>query len=226
MNVVYGGTAAQMIKDKVPDLTVRKICMKAIEDAAESLGSLYKNKHTGIFGQLGMLSFNGNKIITTGGGGYIVTNDKLFAVKAKHLTTTAKVPHKWDFNRDMICYKHRMPNLNTTLLLAQLEKLNNFIKNKRKLAGDYEKFFKTIDYFFFRDPEDSRSNYWLNVILLKNKNQRGEFLDYTNKNSVMTRPTWMLINKLQMFKDCHQSDLKNAKYLEERIVNIQSSVRF
>ena len=209
---------------------IKTICNKynilLIEDAAESLGSFYKNKHTGTFGQLGTLSFNGNKIITAGGGGCIVTNDKSLAVKAKHLTTTAKIPHKWDFNHDMIGYNYRMPNLNAALLLAQLEKLNDFIKNKRKLASDYEKFFKTIDYFFFKEPKDSRSNYWLNVILLKNKKQRDEFLDYTNKNGVMTRPAWQLMNKLKMFKGCYQSNLENAKYLEERIVNIPSSVRF
>ncbi|WP_440681204.1 LegC family aminotransferase [Candidatus Pelagibacter sp. HIMB1623] len=209
---------------------IKTICNKynifLIEDAAESLGSFYKNKHTGTFGQIGTLSFNGNKIITAGGGGCIITNDKSLAVKAKHLTTTAKIPHKWDFNHDMIGYNYRMPNLNAALLIAQLEKLNNFIKNKRKLANDYEKFFKSIDYFFFKEPKFSRSNYWLNVILLKNKKQRDKFLDYTNKNGVMTRPAWKLMNKIKMFKDCHQLDLKNANYLEERIVNIPSSVRF
>ena len=208
---------------------IKKICddyyIFLIEDAAESIGSTYKGRHTGTFGQLGDISFNGNKIITGGGGGCIITNDKVLAEKAKYLTTTAKVPHKWDFNHDMVGYNYRMPNLNAALLVAQLENLNNFINNKRKLANYYETFFSNTDYFFFKEPSNSKSNYWLNVILLKNRKQRDEFLDITNKNGVMTRPTWRLMNELEMFKDCEGVDLKNAKYLEERVVNIPSSVR-
>jgi perosamine synthetase len=208
---------------------IKKICddyyIFLIEDAAESIGSTYKGKHTGTFGQLGAISFNGNKIITGGGGGCIITNDKVLAEKAKYLTTTAKVPHKWDFNHDMVGYNYRMPNLNAALLVAQLENLNNFINNKRELANYYETFFSNTDYFFFKEPSNSKSNYWLNVILLKNRKQRDEFLDFTNKNGVMTRPTWRLMNELEMFKDCEGVDLKNAKYLEERVVNIPSSVR-
>lgn len=208
---------------------IKKICddyyIFLIEDAAESIGSTYKGKHTGTFGQLGAISFNGNKIITGGGGGCIITNDKVLAEKAKYLTTTAKVPHKWDFNHDMVGYNYRMPNLNAALLVAQLENLNNFINNKRELANYYETFFSTTDYFFFKEPSNSKSNYWLNVIFLKNRKQRDEFLDFTNKNGVMTRPTWRLMNELEMFKDCEGVDLKNAKYLEERVVNIPSSVR-
>ena len=208
---------------------IKKICddyyIFLIEDAAESIGSTYKGKHTGTFGQLGAISFNGNKIITGGGGGCIITNDKVLAEKAKYLTTTAKVPHKWDFNHDMVGYNYRMPNLNAALLVAQLENLNNFINNKRELANYYETFFSSTDYFFFKEPSNSKSNYWLNVILLKNRKQRDEFLDFTNKNGVMTRPTWRLMNELEMFKDCEGVDLKNAKYLEERVVNIPSSVR-
>ena len=208
---------------------IKKICDEnyifLIEDAAESIGSIYKGKHTGTFGQLGTISFNGNKIITSGGGGCIITNNKLLAKKAKHLTTTAKIPHKWDFNHNMVGYNYRMPNLNAALLVAQLENLNNFIKDKRNLAEHYENFFKRTDFIFFREPKDSKSNYWLNVILLKNKKKRDEFLDITNKNGVMTRPTWKLMNELKMFKDCQITDLKNAKYLEKRIVNIPSSVR-
>ena len=195
-----------------------------IEDSAESLGSLYKDKQTGTFGHLGVISFNGNKIITAGGGGCIVTNDEVLAKKAKHLTTTAKLPHKWDFNHDMIGYNYRMPNLNAALLLAQFENLDNFISNKRKLANNYEVFFSGSEYNFYKEPKCSKSNYWLNTILLKNKQQRDEFLEETNSNDVMTRPVWRLMNELEIFKDCQCSDLKNAKYLEERIVNIPSSV--
>ena len=195
-----------------------------IEDSAESLGSLYKDKQTGTFGHLGVISFNGNKIITAGGGGCIVTNDEVLAKKAKHLTTTAKLPHKWDFNHDMIGYNYRMPNLNAALLLAQFENLDNFISNKRKLANNYEVFFSGSEYNFYKEPKCSKSNYWLNTILLKNKQQRDEFLEETNSNDVMTRPVWRLMNELEIFKDCQCSDLTNAKYLEERIVNIPSSV--
>jgi len=195
-----------------------------IEDSAESLGSLYKDKQTGTFGHLGVISFNGNKIITAGGGGCIVTNDEVLAKKAKHLTTTAKLPHKWDFNHDMIGYNYRMPNLNAALLLAQFENLDNFISNKRKLANNYEVFFSGSEYNFYKEPKYSKSNYWLNTILLKNKQQRDEFLEETNSNDVMTRPVWRLMNELEIFKDCQCSDLTNAKYLEERIVNIPSSV--
>jgi perosamine synthetase len=208
---------------------IKKICDEnyifLIEDAAESLGSFYKKKHTGSFGQIGTLSFNGNKIITAGGGGCIVTDNKLLAEKAKHLTTTAKIPHKWDFNHDMIGYNYRMPNLNAALLIAQMERLNTFLKDKRKLANQYDKFFKNTDYFFFKEPKDCASNYWLNTILVNNKKQRDDFLNFTNKNNIMTRPAWKLMNELKMFKNCQNSDLKNAKYLEERIVNIPSSVR-
>ena len=207
---------------------IKKICDEyyifLIEDAAESIGSLYNNKHTGTFGQIGTISFNGNKIITAGGGGCVVTNDKVLAKKAKHLTTTAKVPHKWNFNHDMVGYNYRMPNLNAALLVAQLEKLNDFITNKRNLASKYEIFFKSTNYNFFKEPEDSRSNYWLNSIILKDKTQRDKFLEETNSNGVMTRPVWTLMNKLPMFKDAQCDDLKNSKWLEERVVNIPSSV--
>ena len=199
-------------------------CIFLIEDAAESLGSSYKNRHTGTFGNLGVISFNGNKIITAGGGGCILTNNKVLAKKAKHLTTTAKVPHKWDFNHDMIGYNYRMPNLNAALLVAQLEKLNDFITNKRKLANKYEVFFESIDYNFFKESKDSKSNYWLNSIILKNKIHRDKFLEETNSKGVMTRPIWKLMHKLQMFKGAQCDDLKNSKWLEERVVNIPSSV--
>jgi len=195
-----------------------------IEDAAESLGSIYKNKHTGTFGQMGVMSFNGNKIITAGGGGCIITNDKELAKKAKHLTTTAKVTHKWNFNHDMVGYNYRMPNINAALLVAQLESLDDFISNKRKLASAYKKFFNGIDCVFVKELIDSRSNYWLNSIILKNKQQRDEFLDETNSNNVMTRPIWTLMNKLPMYEHAQCGSLTNSEWLEERVVNIPSSV--
>ena len=208
---------------------IKKICDEhyifLIEDAAESVGTLYKNRHTGTFGQLGTMSFNGNKIITAGGGGCIVTDNKTLAEKAKHLTTTAKVPHKWDFNHDIVGYNYRMPNLNAALLVAQLEKLNDFIINKRNLANKYEVFFKSMNYNFFKEPKDSKSNYWLNSIILKNKNQLDKFLDETNSKGIMTRPVWTLMNKLPMFKDVQCNDLKNSNWLAERVANIPSSVR-
>jgi len=207
---------------------IKEICDKyhifLIEDAAESVGSVYKGKHTGTFGQAGVMSFNGNKIITAGGGGCIVTNDKSLAKKAKHLTTTAKVPHKWDFNHDMVGYNYRMPNLNAALLVAQLENLDNFISSKRKLADVYGAFFSSVDCDFVKEPINSKSNYWLNSILFKNKQQRDEFLNETNSNGVMTRPIWTLMNKLPMFEHAQCGDLKNSEWLEDRIVNIPSSV--
>jgi perosamine synthetase len=208
---------------------IKRICNKynifLIEDAAESLGSLYKKKHTGTFGQLGAFSFNGNKIITSGGGGCIVTDDKLLAEKAKHLTTTAKVTHKWEFNHDMVGFNYRMPNINAALLVAQLEKLNDFIADKRNLAKDYEKFFKNKNFDFFKEPKSSRSNYWLNSIILKNKNQRDQFLKDTNSSGVMTRPIWKLMNKLSMFKNSQCGSLENSEWLYKRVVNIPSSFR-
>jgi len=207
---------------------IKEICDKyhisLIEDAAESLGSFYKNKHTGTFGQMGVMSFNGNKIITAGGGGCIVTNDEVLARKAKHLTTTAKVPHKWNFDHDMVGYNYRMPNLNAALLVAQLENLDNFISSKRKLANVYETFFNNTNYVFVKEPMDSKSNYWLNSILLKNKQQRDEFLDETNSSGIMTRPIWILMNKLPMFKCAQCGNLTNSEWLEDRVVNIPSSV--
>jgi len=207
---------------------IKKILSKyhifLIEDAAESLGSFYKNKHTGTFGKLGVISFNGNKIVTAGGGGCIITNDKFLAKKAKHLTTTAKVSHKWDFYHDMVGYNYRMPNLNAALLVAQLEKLDKFIMNKRNLAGKYEKFFKRFDIHFFKELENCKSNYWLNSIIFQNKTQKDQFLDLTNSNGVMARPIWILMNKLPMFKNAQCGDLKNSKWLFERVVNIPSSV--
>jgi aminotransferase in exopolysaccharide biosynthesis len=198
------------------------ICL--IEDAAESLGSFYKDKHTGTFGQIGVMSFNGNKIITAGGGGCIITNDKVLAKRAKHLTTTAKVSHKWEFTHDMIGYNYRMPNLNAALLVAQLESLEKFLSSKRKLATAYKDFFTDNLYFFVKEPKNSKSNYWLNTIIFKDKEQRDLFLYETNSNGVMTRPIWTLMSNLAMFQDAQRGDLTNAEWLEKRVVNIPSSV--
>jgi len=207
---------------------IRKICDEyyifLIEDAAESMGSFYKGKHTGTFGQLGVISFNGNKIITAGGGGCIITDDEILAKKAKHLTTTAKVSHEWDFNHDTVGYNYRMPNLNAAILVAQLEKLDDFIINKRNLANKYENFFKDINYNFFKEPKSSKSNYWLNSIIFKDRIERDKFLEETNAKGVMTRPIWILMNKLPMFKNAQSSNLKNSEWLFERVVNIPSSV--
>jgi len=196
-----------------------------IEDAAESIGSYYKSKHTGTFGLLGTFSFNGNKTITCGGGGAIITNDEALAKKAKYLTTQAKVPHRWEFVHNEIGYNYRMPNLNAALMCAQLEQLNSFVENKRELAVAYSNFFEQTDMKFISEPSDSKANYWLCAILLKDKTVRNEFLEFTNNNGVMTRPVWALLNKLVMFKEALHGNLDNAQYLEDRVVNIPSSVR-
>ena len=209
--------------DKIKDIC-DKYYINLIEDAAESLGSFYKDKHTGTFGQMGVMSFNGNKIITAGGGGCIITNDKELAKKAKHLTTTAKVPHKWNFSHDMVGYNYRMPNINAALLVAQIENLDSFINSKRKLASMCIKFFNDTDYTFVSEPIDGKSNCWLNSILLKNRQQRDKFLDKTNSNNIMTRPIWTLMNKLPMYEHAQCGDLTNSEWLEERVVNIPSSV--
>lgn len=208
---------------------IKELCdewhIALVEDAAESLGSTYKNKHTGTFGKLGIFSFNGNKIITSGGGGVIVTDDEALAKRAKHLTTTAKVPHKWEYIHDEIAYNYRLPNLNAALLCGQLEQLEVFLKNKRELSIEYKHFFASHAIRFMEEPKDSQSNYWLNAVILEDKNQRDEFLQCTNDNSVMTRPVWALVNTLELFKNCQCEELTNALWLEERVVNIPSGVR-
>lgn len=208
---------------------IKKICDKyhivLIEDAAESLGSYYKNKHTGTFGKLGIFSFNGNKILTSGGGGVIVTDDKEMAKRAKHLSTTAKVAHSWEYSHDEIGFNYRMPNLNAALLVAQLELLDKFLSSKRVLASKYNNFFKNYeDISFVKEPIESKSNYWLQAIILRDLHKRDEFLKYTNKNGIMTRPIWKLMSELEMFKDAQRDELENSKYLQNRVVNITSSV--
>ena len=236
-NKCINETTKKIIKACVPMHTfghpcrideIKEICdawnITLVEDAAESLGSYYKEKHTGTFGKVGAFSFNGNKIITSGGGGVIVTDDETIAKRAKHITTTAKIPHPYEYVHDQIAYNYRLPNINAALLVAQLEQLDGFLKSKRELALKYKEFFSKEDINFIEELKDSRTNYWLQAVLLKDKNQRDEFLEFTNKNGVMTRPIWKLMNELKMFKDCQKDDLKNSKYLEERVVNIPSSV--
>jgi aminotransferase in exopolysaccharide biosynthesis len=196
-----------------------------VEDAAESLGSTFKGKHTGTFGQMGVFSFNGNKTITCGGGGAIITDDESLARRAKHITTTAKVPHRWEFVHDEIGYNYRMPNLNAALACAQLEQLDGFLKKKRELAETYKTFFPTLGMSFVTEPEHARSNYWLNALILPDRKSRDAFLQATNDAGVMTRPVWRLMNELEMFKDCSRGPLDNAEWLEQRVVNIPSSVR-
>lgn len=200
--------------------------IELVEDAAESLGSLYKGQHTGLFGRVGVISFNGNKTITTGGGGMLLLNNEELGAQAKHLTTQAKVPHRWEFIHDRVGYNYRMPNINAALGCAQLEHLEEFVLNKRETAEKYHAFFATIDDMdYFLEPENCRSNYWLNTILLKDRQAQQDFLQYTNDHGVMTRPAWQLMNRLEMFKGCETDGLKHTQWLEERIVNIPSSVR-
>ena len=200
--------------------------IELVEDAAESIGSLYKGKHTGTFGKIGALSFNGNKTITTGGGGMMLFNDGELGAYAKHITTQAKIPHRWEFRHDHIGYNYRMPNINAALGCAQLENIDKFIESKRETAKAYEEFFKNVpDIEFFTEPENCRSNYWLNVVILKDKDAQQEFLQFTNDNGVMTRPIWELMNRLPMFEHCQNDGLENTIDFADRVVNIPSSVK-
>ena len=207
---------------------IKKICkqynIKLIEDSAESLGSFINNQHTGTYGDMGIISFNGNKIITGGGGGCIITNDENLAKIAKHITTTAKVPHKWEFAHDMVGYNYRMPNINAALLVAQLENLEKFLKNKRELAMAYKDFFTDKAYYFVEERINTCSNYWLNTIILKDITQRNLFLDETNAKGVMTRPIWVLMNELSIYQSSQCAELINAEWLAKRVVNLPSSV--
>ncbi|MCT1532647.1 LegC family aminotransferase [Sphingobacterium daejeonense] len=196
-----------------------------VEDAAESLGSYYKGKHTGSIGLIGGFSFNGNKTVTCGGGGAIVTNVLELGKHAKYLTTTAKRPHPYEFFHDELGYNFRMPNLNAALACAQLEMLPKFLEEKRNLAQEYAEFFKSINIKFREELPDTKVNYWLMCLELGDKEERDNFLKLTNENSVMTRPIWTLMFRLPMYEHCHRDQQKNAIFLEERIVNIPSSVR-
>jgi perosamine synthetase len=195
-----------------------------VEDAAESLGSYVGDRHTGTFGRLATLSFNGNKVITTGGGGMIITDDEILAKRAKHLTTTAKVPHAYEFVHDEIGYNYRMPNLNAVLGCAQMEKLAGILEIKAEIASSYAEFFGNLDIDFVTAPQGTTSNYWLNAIVFPSKSERDRFLEFTNEQGVMTRPIWQLMSEQKMFLGSQNDGLDNSKWLEQRVVNIPSSV--
>lgn len=233
----YNQTTGRRIAACVPMHTFGHVCnineiisiceefhIPVVEDAAEALGSRLNGKHAGTFGLLGILSFNGNKIITTGGGGMILTNDTALAARAKHLTTTAKVAHPYEYAHDEIGYNYRMPNLNAALGCAQLEQLNEFLSKKRELAEKYRGFFKDAGIAFVVEPQGCRSNYWLNAVVLESFDERNQFLEFTNSRRIATRPIWKLMSDLDIFKHCQNDGLPNSRWLEERVVNIPSSV--
>ena len=207
---------------------IKQLCnshnIQLVEDAAESLGSFYGGNHVGNSGKLSVISFNGNKIITTGGGGMILTDDKELADRAKHITTTAKIPHRWDFNHDEIGYNYRLPNLNAALGVAQMEVLPDYLINKRRLAKQYQKWGDEHGLQFVKEPINTRTNYWLNIAITNDKRQRDNFLNITNNSKVMTRPVWIPMHKLARNKDCQKSDMKHTEWLFERLVNVPSSV--
>ena len=236
-NKCYLEDTGQQIKAVVPMHTfghpveidkIAEICDKwhlnLVEDAAESLGSYYKGQHTGTFGRYGAISFNGNKVITTGGGGAILSKFEQDGIELKHLTTTAKQPHAYKFFHDRAGFNLRMPNLNAALGCAQLEKLSDFVINKRALSVEYEQLFTRSPYLFVKEPKDCYSNYWLNAIICEDINERNEFLEFTNKKGVMTRPVWELMTDLPMYKDCISNSLENSRWFAQRLVNLPSSV--
>lgn len=206
---------------------ILNICNKynivLVEDAAESIGSFYRNQHTGNFGKVAAFSFNGNKTITCGGGGVIITNDENIGKLGKHLTTQAKMPHKWEFVHDQIGYNYRLPNLNAAMACAQLERIEIFIEGKRKVANLYNRFFSNTKYKFVSEPEFSRSNYWLNAIITSDLVERNLLLEKLNNSNIMSRPCWTLNHKLKMFSSCFRDNLINSIWLEERLINLPSS---
>ena len=208
---------------------IEKICrewnISLVEDAAESLGSYFKGKHTGTFGRVSAFSFNGNKIITTGGGGMVVCNSVSDANHVKHLTTTAKVAHPYKFHHDESAFNYRMPNLNAALGCAQLDKLDMFVEQKRELAKQYQLLLKGSNLAFFAEPVNTRANYWLNTIICEDINHRDSMLNYLNDNNVMSRPIWDLMTDLPMYKHCESDSLKNSRWFADRIINVPSSVR-
>lgn len=210
--------------DRLVDIC-RKYNVAIVEDAAEALGSFYKRRHVGTFGDLGILSFNGNKPVTAGGGGMIITNNESQYLQAKHLSTTAKQSHPWEFIHDQVGYNFRMPNINAAVGCAQIEKLPQILENKRQTALRYRDFFAKWKVPFIIEPENARSNYWLNGIILENREERDSFLNYSNSQGVQIRPAWRLMNKLPMFKKSQTDSLETSKWLEDRVVNLPSSVR-
>jgi perosamine synthetase len=208
---------------------IKKICdeysLLLIEDAAESLGSTYRGKHTGTFGRAGISSFNGNKVVTTGGGGMVITDDEFLAARIKYISTTAKRPHRWDFYHDEVGYNLRMPSINAAIGLAQLEYFDHILESKRETANRYKQFFDSIGLKFITEPGDAKSNYWLNAILFDDRKQRDVFLEYANDNGVQTRPAWNLIHTLPPYQHCQHTDMPNAEYFADCLVNIPSSIR-
>jgi perosamine synthetase len=208
---------------------IQKICkeysLMLIEDAAESLGSFYQDKHTGTFGKASMLSFNGNKLVTTGGGGMVITDDEAIANRVRYISTTAKTPHRWEFYHDEVGYNLRMPSVNAAIGLAQLEYLDTILANKRETANQYKQFFDSINMPFITEPKNAHSNYWLNAILFDTRDQRDAFLVYSNDNGVQTRPAWTLLHTLPPYRHCQHTETPNAQYFENCLVNIPSSVR-
>lgn len=200
--------------------------IELVEDAAESIGSTYKGQHTGTFGRIGAISFNGNKTITTGGGGMMLFMDEELGAYAKHVTTQAKIPHRWEFCHDHVGFNYRMPNINAALGCAQLENIDRYIASKRKVAAEYIRYFKDIEGIdFFTEPANTFSNYWLSAVVLTDKESQLGFLQQTNDNGVMTRPIWELMNRLPMFENSLNDGLKNTIWFADRVVNIPSSVR-
>lgn len=199
--------------------------IELIEDAAESLGSYYQGKHTGTFGRAAILSFNGNKPVTTGGGGMLITDDDRMAEWARHISTTAKKKHAWEFFHDEVGFNLRMPNVNAAIGCAQMELVDFILKNKRETAKRYQDFFKEKGVEYFVEPKESTSNYWLNAIILENRAERDDFLQKANAQGVQTRPIWTLMNKLPPYRGCACASLENSEWLEDRVVNIPSSVR-
>jgi UDP-N-acetylbacillosamine transaminase len=194
-----------------------------IEDAAESLGSFYKGRHTGTFGEFGAISFNGNKVITTGGGGMVLCASQDSKQIVKHVTTTAKVAHPYEFFHDLAGFNYRMPNLNAALGVGQLEVLNSHLLKKRQLAMHYKAFFKDSEYSFFDEPADTRSNFWLNSLVCSNLDARNDLIEKANTTGIMMRPIWTPMYKLPVFKDALRGDLSNTEWFESRVVNIPSS---
>lgn len=208
---------------------ISELCLKynliLVEDAAESIGTFQNGIHTGNFGKVAAFSFNGNKTVTCGGGGVIVTNDEKFGKLGKHLTTQAKIPHKWDFIHDQIGYNYRLPNINAALACAQLEQIETIIFDKRKIANSYKVFFKDSQFKFVEEPNGARSNYWLNCIIANDIKHRNETLEILNEGKIMSRPCWTLMHRLEMFKNCYRDSLENSVWIEERLINLPSSYR-
>ncbi|BDL71759.1 aminotransferase LegC [Campylobacter jejuni] len=238
-NLSYNKTTHKLIKACVIMHTfglsahikaIKELCEKyhilLIEDAAEALGSTYENKALGTFGKCGILSFNGNKIITGGCGGAILSDDENLAKLARHLSTTAKIPHPYEYDHDRIAYNYRLCNINAAILLAGLENLELFLENKRELAKIYKDFFKNHDKCKFIDEKSNeKSNFWLNTLLFKDENLRNIFLEECLKNNIFVRPIWKSLPSLKAFQNCQSNELINTKNLEKRLVNLPSSVR-